>query len=186
MKVALGRWPIAALLIGGFLTGVPARSAWAHPPPMTTELSIFGNPIIYRFGVKQDYFVLTGTGLPKAFEGVPEAVALAERYQWWLNGGNVASVVGNVLIVGGVYYRLKELDGPEKSNRSAAWYSIIGGAVLAGGGAFASQAAKRLIYQAINVFNDRFEPGFTPEVRGDYTDTGHPEGQFLLTYEIGR
>lgn len=153
---------------------------------MSSEISIFGNPIIYRFGVKQDYFALTGTGLPKAFEGVPEAVALAERYQWWLNGGNVASFAGNVLIVGGVYYRLKELDKPQTTKRTTAWYAIIGGAVLAGGGAFTSQAAKRLIYQAINVFNERYEPGFTPEVRGEYTDTGHPEGQLLLTYEFGK
>jgi hypothetical protein len=184
-----GRWPIA---IVSFCVVVATlffpNSGWAHSPPIIIELNVWGNPILYRDGVEQDYWGLTGTGLPKAFEGVPQAVALAERYQWWVTGGNIASVVGNVMFSAGIWYRLKE--GLHRTQRPASWGLVLGGGALAAGGAVSATVSKRLIYQAVNIFNDRYDPQndpkIAPEFRTQFSDAGHPEGQMLLTMEFGK
>ena len=164
---------VAALLLA-------AGDAFADSPPMRLELNLLGEPVIYRYGEKQSYFFMTGTGLPKVFEGVPESVHLAERYQIFATTGNAATIVGTAALVGGVWYRLDHKY--HRTEKPASWYVVIGGGALSTGGTLLAQASVRLIYQAVNLFNERVQPEKLPEFKMYQTDTGRPEYQVTWSF----
>lgn len=131
-----------------------------HPPVMTAEISIFGNPIIYKYGKRQWYLPPTGTGLSQIFEGVPEAQQLARRYQFWATTGSAASLAGALATSAGYWYRIQHR--LPRSEHPGSWAVIATGATMWLGGQFLVAGSKRLIFRAVNVFNDRFEGGSVP------------------------
>jgi hypothetical protein len=157
-----------------------AADARAEAPPMRVELNIFGQPVIYRYGIKQDYFFLTGTGLPRAFQGVPEAEFLARRYQLWSTAGNVTSLVGTAAFVGGIWYRLDH--GYRRTQKPASWTLVLVGGTLSAAGTVVAAASTRLIYQAVNVFNERVQPEQLPEFKMFHTGTGATQYQLVWSY----
>lgn len=147
---------------------------------MTIELNILGQPQVYRYGVKQDYFFLTGWGLADAFKEVPEAHHLAKRYEMFTTWGNVASFAGTAAMVGGVWYRLDhEYKFKDHPPSLALW---LGGTLLSFGGAFVAASAPRLIYQAVNIYNERVQPEMMPEFDMQLTQTGEPEYRLTWSY----
>lgn len=165
---------LAALLLAW------SGEARAEAPPMRVELNIWGQPVIYRYGIKQDYFFLTGTGLPKAFAGVPEAEYLAKRYQLLATTGNVMSVVGTAAFVGGIWYRLEH--SLRRTQKPASWTLVLAGGTLSGAGTVLAASSTRLIYQAVNVFNERVQPEQLPEFRMHETRAGVTEYQVVWSY----
>lgn len=157
-----------------------APGALAEAPPMTIELNIFAQPQVYRYGKKVDYFFLTGWGMADAFKEVPEAHHLAKRYEMFTTWGNAASFVGTAAMLGGVIYRLDhEYKFKEHPPSLALW---LGGTVLSLGGGFVAASAPRLIYQAVNVFNERVQPEMLPEFDMQMTQTGAPEYRMTWSY----
>lgn len=156
-----------------------APGALAGAPPMTIELNILGQPQVYRYGKKVDYFFVTGWGMADAFKEVPEAHHLAERYEMFTTWGNVASFVGTAAMLGGVWYRLDhEYKFKDHPPSLALW---LGGTVVSFGGAFVAASAPRLIYQAVNLFNERVQPEMLPEFDMQMTQ-GAPEYRMTWSY----
>jgi hypothetical protein len=147
------------------------------------NLSLLGNPILYREGVEQPYWFVTGWGLEAAFEGVPEAQALARRYQFWSTTGNAASVVGSTIFIGGSWYRINR--GLGRNEHPASWAILATGALVSFGGGFIAQSAKKLIFEAVNVFNASFDPHLQPTIETGLSESGDLGGRFLLAIPLG-
>jgi hypothetical protein len=159
------------------LVFIAPPAAFAEGPPITMELNYFGQPVLYRYGEKQSFFFYTGTGLPEIFKGVPEAEYLAGRYQLFATLGHGLSFVGSAAVGAGIYYRLsKEY---KRADHPLSWYIILGGGALSAGGTVVAVLSQRLIYQAVNVFNERVQPEMLPEFHMHTADGGQPEYRVL-------
>ena len=161
-----------------------AGTAHAHPPVITMEMSLLGNFHIYRDGERQHYSMFTGRGLDRAFEGVPEAERLAQQYARWTMLGTGVTFTGNAIFLTGFWYRI--LNEKQRNEHLLSWAAVLGGAGMSAGGAFLTQGAKRLIFQAVNTFNAEYEPRFEPQIQIHTTHLGAVEGRFMLEWSLGR
>ncbi len=174
------RWLPALLLV---LALLPAGKVFAWEPPMKVEQSILGNVIVYRDGEQQPYWAMTGYKLDRAFEGSPRAVALAKQYQFWSTVGLASTAVGNALFLGGVYYRLAH--EYRRNDHPASWAFVISGGLLSMGGSFINMNSKRLIFQAVNAFNEDYDPQQIPKLRIEAGWEAAPEGRLVLDFPLG-
>ncbi len=180
----VGRHPfcLRLLLAAAGLLFATAAPVAAHPPPIETSINLWGNPVLFRHGREQEYWSFTGWGLEKAFRGVPEAQALARRYRYWATTANSVSLLGTAMFAGGTWYRLRE--GTDPGRQPGSWAVIISGGVLAVGGTLVAGQAKRLIYDAVNVFNARFVPAIEPGLRTHVNAEGRLEGRLMFDVPI--